>query len=183
MLLFSVLNWVWIRVGLSAPLTDGPHVLFCCSFEKNPKRMRSRSYFLFHFILCIRFSLLFSFPPSRNSDPGSHSRLFSPLPTSVRALHFYPEKTLALSSLVDSRRIVLTHARRSQQLILFHFCKQIQNLATNSWTNTRSNWGLPLVHRGDRLWVKKHRFFFVWYGDHKRQETTYKLRLSVCTLY
>ena len=44
-----------------------------------------------------------------------------PLPTTVRALHFYREKISALSSLVDSRRIVLTHARRSQQLILFFF--------------------------------------------------------------
>ena len=41
-----------------------------------------------------------------------------PLPTTVRALHFYPEKISALSSLVNSRRIVLTHNRRSQQLIL-----------------------------------------------------------------
>ena len=70
----------------------------------------------------IIFALLFSLPPinSRNSDPGSHSRLFS-LPTTVRALHFYREKISALFSLVDSRRIVLTHARRSQQLILFLF--------------------------------------------------------------
>ena len=30
-----------------------------------------------------------------------------PLPTTVRALHFYREKISALSSLVDSRRIVL----------------------------------------------------------------------------
>ena len=42
-----------------------------------------------------------------------------PLPTTVRALHFYREKISALSSLVESRRIVLIHARRSQQLILF----------------------------------------------------------------
>ena len=52
------------------------------------------------------FALLFSLPPSSNSDPGSHSRLFSPLPTTVRALHFYREKISELSSLVDSRRIV-----------------------------------------------------------------------------
>ena len=45
-----------------------------------------------------------------------------PLPTTVRALYFYREKISALSSLVDSRRIALTHARRSQQLILFYFC-------------------------------------------------------------
>ena len=36
-------------------------------------------------------------------------------------MHFYRENISALSSLVDSRRIVLTHARRSQQLILFLF--------------------------------------------------------------
>ena len=53
----------------------------------------------------IIFTLLFSLPPSRNSDTGSHSRLFSPLATTVRALHFYCEKISALSSLVDSRRI------------------------------------------------------------------------------
>ena len=49
-----------------------------------------------------------------------------PLPTAVRALHFYREKVPALSPLVDSRRIVLTHARRSQRLILsvkYMFCK------------------------------------------------------------
>ena len=33
-----------------------------------------------------------------------------PLPTTVRALHFYREKISALSFVVDSRRIVLTHA-------------------------------------------------------------------------
>ena len=38
----------------------------------------------------------------------------SPLRT-VRALHFYREKIWALSSLVDSHRIVPIHARRSQQ--------------------------------------------------------------------
>ena len=38
-----------------------------------------------------------------------------PLTTTVRALHFYREKISALSSLVNSRRIVLTHARCSQQ--------------------------------------------------------------------
>ena len=71
-------------------------------------------FFLFYFI-CIPFIVfapLFSLPSinSRNSDPGSHSRLFSPLPTTVRALHFYREKTSALSFLVDSRRIVPTYA-------------------------------------------------------------------------
>ena len=83
---------------------------------------------LFFSIPFIIFARLFSLPPisSRNSDPGSRSRLFFP-PThyscSFRALHFYREKISALSSLVDSRRIVLTHAinRRSQQLLILFF--------------------------------------------------------------
>ena len=53
---------------------------------------------------------------------------FSPSPLrTVRALHFYREKISALSSLVDSRRIVLTRARRSQQLILFFSFLQINS--------------------------------------------------------
>ena len=65
---------------------------------------------------------------SRNSDPGSHSRVFS-LPTTVRI--FYREKIPVHSSLVDSRRAVLTHARRSRQITFDHFCfrKYIPNLA------------------------------------------------------
>ena len=35
-------------------------------------------FFLFFPMPFIIFALLFSLPPSRNSDPGSHSRLFSP---------------------------------------------------------------------------------------------------------
>ena len=57
----------------------------------------------------------------------------TPLPTTVRALHFYRERISALSSLVDSsRRTVLTHGRRSQQLVylFFFWGKLIQNLAT-----------------------------------------------------
>ena len=40
-------------------------------------RCQSFFFFLFFPISCIIFALLFSLPPSRNSDPGSHSRLFS----------------------------------------------------------------------------------------------------------
>ena len=79
-----------------------------------------------------------------------------PLPTTVRALHFFREKISALSSLVDSRRIVLTHARLSQQLILFLFFAKKFKISprrdSNSRTNTSSIRGLPLVHRGDRLY-------------------------------
>ena len=70
-------------------------------------------FFVFFPIPFFIFALLFSLPPSRNSDPGSHSRLFSPLTTTVTAyygtcLAFYREKESTLSSLVDS--IVPTHA-------------------------------------------------------------------------
>ena len=68
----------------------------------------------------ISFALSFSLPPSRNSDPGGHIAGSSPpLPATVRALQFYREKISTLFSLVDSRRIVPSHARRSQQLILY----------------------------------------------------------------
>ena len=47
-----------------------------------------------------------SYTRSRNSDPGPHGTLFSPLPNTAHALHFYRQKILAVSSLVNSRRIV-----------------------------------------------------------------------------
>ena len=52
-----------------------------------------------------------------------------PLPTTVRALHFYCEKISALYSLVDSRRIKPTPARRSQHLILIYtgICFQVNS--------------------------------------------------------
>ena len=46
-----------------------------------------------------------------------------PLPTTVCPLHFYREEISALSSLVDSRPTVPSHARRSQQLVPFYFRK------------------------------------------------------------
>ena len=67
-------------------------------------------FFVFVYLIpFIAFVLLVLLRLSRNSDPGSHGRLVSPLPTTV-PVHFYREKTSALSSLVDSRRIVPTHA-------------------------------------------------------------------------
>ena len=79
----------------------------------------SASIFFFFFfpIPFIFFALLFSLlvvPQIRGHVAGSSP----PLPSTVRALHFFRDKISALSSLVDSRRIVLTHDRRSQQLIL-----------------------------------------------------------------
>ena len=65
--------------------------------------------------------------------PESHSRLFSPRPTTVRALHFYREKTSAISSLVGSRRIVPTHTTLgalSSCSFLFIFASKFKNLTT-----------------------------------------------------
>ena len=87
--------------------------------------------FTFFSIPFIIFALLFSLPPSRNSDPGSHSRPFPPPPHYGSCLAFLsPEEIFSsLSSLVDPRRIVFTHARSSQQLlILFISANKIQNL-------------------------------------------------------
>ena len=77
-----------------------------------------------HPIYYLRPSILFLLVV--NKIRGHIAGSSAPLPTTVRALHFFREKTSALSSLVDSRRIVLTHARRSQPFILlfiYLFCK------------------------------------------------------------
>ena len=92
----------------------------------------------------------FSLPPGRNSDPGSHSRLFFP-PTHYGSCLAFLSREYFSSSLVDLRRIVLTHARRSQQLALFFFFflqiyfKISPRRDSNSRTNTSSICGLPLV--------------------------------------
>ena len=78
-------------------------------------------------IAFIIFPLLFSLPPSCHSDPGSLNRLSSPIPTTVRPFHFCREEISAPSSLVDPRRVVLTHARRSQQLILLFLFLQMHS--------------------------------------------------------
>ena len=84
------------------------------------------------------FSFLFFFPSHLLSSPFFSLSLLvvtqirchiagssPPLPTTVRALHFYREKISALSSPSSTRvQLCFTHARRSQQLILFlpHRC-------------------------------------------------------------
>ena len=78
--------------------------------------------------MCIRDSL-FSLPPSHNSDPGSHSRLSSRLPTTVCALQFYREKISALSSL-DSRLIAPIIPSLSALSTRSYSCKEIQSLTT-----------------------------------------------------
>ena len=54
----------------------------------------------------------------RNLDPGSLEQALLPPPHYGTRLHFCCAKDTALSSLVDSRRIVLTHSvKRSRQLV------------------------------------------------------------------
>ena len=110
-------------------------------------------FFPFFSIPFIIFALLFSLPPSRNSDQGSHSRLFPPPPYYGSCLAILSRGDFS-SSLVDSRRIVLTHARRSQQLVLFFFANDSKSrhggIRTHGPTLFSSSIrGLPLVHRGD----------------------------------
>ena len=87
-----------------------------------------------------------------------------PPSTTVRALHFYREKISGLSSLADSRRIGLTHARRSQQFFgLIFVVKKIRTLPrrhSNSRTNSGSIRGVPLVHRGYRFGYRKFEMSF-----------------------
>ena len=64
-------------------------------------------------------SPVYSLSPVVTQIRGHIAGSSPPIPTTVRALHFYREKISALPSSTRSRRIVRTHARRSQQLILF----------------------------------------------------------------
>ena len=136
----------WTLLGREREAGDQPEILTqgCCSrvdclaLNAAPRR---RGFLLFPFRL-VSSPLFFFLPPSRNSDPRSHSRLFSPLPTTVRALHFIAKKISAVSSLVDSRRSVLTHARRSQHLTVdlsFYFSNNEFKLSSRRDSNSRAN--------------------------------------------
>ena len=82
------------------------------------------SLFIFHPIYYLRpsFSLsLLVVAQIRGHIAGSSP----PLPTTVRALHFYRENTSTLSSLIDSRRIAPIHAPTS-----FFFCLQNKKISS-----------------------------------------------------
>ena len=114
-------------------------VMFCFCF----------SFFVF-FLSHSLSSPFYSLPPSRNSDPGSHSRLFPP-PTHYGSCLAFLSREDFSSSLVDSRRIVLTHARRSQQLILFSFFfLQINSKSLLGGIRTHGSTLFEGYHRGDR---------------------------------
>ena len=95
--------------------------LLQCTKEYNYQYYHSSTFFSIPFIT---FAFLFSPSlPVVTQIRGHIAGSFPPLTTTVRALRFYREKISALSFLADSRRTVLVHARRSQQLILFYCCK------------------------------------------------------------
>ena len=103
------------------------------------------------------FAFIFSLPPSRNSDSGSHRKFFYPLPTTARALHSYREKISRVSSLVVSRgscACVPTLGALSNCWSLFIIANEFKispRLDSNSRTNTSRIRGLQLDHRGD--WI------------------------------
>ena len=67
-----------IIIALSSPLADRPYFLFCSSFAKELRNVLGAGIFILFFVPFNFLALLFSLRPSRNSDPGSHSRLFPP---------------------------------------------------------------------------------------------------------
>ena len=79
---------------------------------------RSVSCAVFYSIPFFVFALLL-LSPSRNSDPGSHSRLFSPPPLQfVRSIFIAREDFSSFLPRRLASNSLLTHARRSQQLLV-----------------------------------------------------------------
>ena len=117
-------------------------------------RQEQHEAFLFYFVNLQPYyypRLTLALPlSSSNSGPGSLSRLFFPLPTTVSAFIFYLENDSAFSSFVDLRRIVPTHAtvyrdaHQSILLLCFIFKKSKYHHGGNRTQ------GQPLDHRGDR---------------------------------
>ena len=96
----------------------------------------TRSSILFYFVIFlvpfIILALLFSLPPGRVSDLGSHSRLFPPLPITVRAscLAFLTREYSRLFY-PSSTRVEL--CRYSPQLSSFFFCKYSRGPSIRRW--------------------------------------------------
>ena len=66
------------------------------------------------------------------STTGSHSEHSSPLPPTVRVFEYYRDKSSAVSSLVDLRRIARTHARRFSASQFLHKKKMPTRWVSNS---------------------------------------------------
>ena len=88
---------------------DGP--------ETTPVRVHPLFFLRVPFYCLRTFSFSFALP-RRNSDAGVGKQLLSPPPHYGTRLRVHREQDSALSFLVDSRRIVLSHAiQRSRQLV------------------------------------------------------------------
>ena len=101
------------------------------------------------------FALLFSLPPSRNSDPGSHSRLFSPPTHYGSCLACFIARRFQLFLTSSTRvELCLPTLGALSSWSFFFFANKFKispRRDSNSRINTSSIRGLPLVHRGDRL--------------------------------
>ena len=92
----------------------------------------------------------FSLPPTNTCKSQLRSEVprcvFSASPSTVvrRALHFYREKTLAISSLVNARRIVLVHAIIAGALDSSCF----------SWCHLRNEEGCRMVLERMDGWIR-----------------------------
>ena len=118
-----------------------PYVQLTSKLEVRPTwSITSYEYVLFvFFITFIFFALVFSRTQVRGLTfffliVGSSP----PLPSTVGTLHFYREKTAALSSLVDSRGTVPTHARRSHQLTHVYFFTDEVEISPRWDSNSRA---------------------------------------------
>ena len=115
---------IWDVPSLLLPFSPHPrskHASICTLLSRRgfsiPFFSLGFSFLFCFFIPFIIFNLLLSLSLLVATQIWGHIAGSSPpLPTTVCALQFYREKISALSSPVDSRRIVLSHARRSQQL-------------------------------------------------------------------
>ena len=153
---------------------------------------RNSFFFPFFFPSHLLSSPFYSLPPSRNSDPGSHNRLFSPPTHYGSCLAFLSREDFCSFFLVDSRRIVLTHARRSQQLILFCFVFankfKISHMPGN-WLEIFSflpgSYGFSrreiVLNKND--FIELYSWLFFFYNEKKKKgfprPTHYQVQLSV----
>lgn len=89
-------------------LTMADSIVFVIFFSSS--LLPSFLFFVLPICCLVFFALLFSFPPSRNSDPGSHISIAAsstPSPTSVSPLHFYRENTCDMSGVFEFRLSLL----------------------------------------------------------------------------
>ena len=117
-------RYFFVIINISIPFSFLLQIVLCAGLHVvlSP-RACCGCLFLFYSIPSSIFALVLSLSlPRRNLDPKSlqYKQALSPPPHNGTCLQLYREKTSALSCLVDSHRIVPTHAaKRFQQLGFF----------------------------------------------------------------